>query len=370
MDIEEFKLERIQSLWENLVEFNLTESGIHPYTLRELLEPEEIEDLLDTRLGYGWTNGAVELREAIGRLYANAGRDNVLVTNGSAEANFLTIWSLLGAGDELVLMLPNYMQIWGLARALGVDVRPLYLREEAGWAPDLEELGRLITPKTKMISVCNPNNPTGALLTRQAMETIVGLADERGIYLHADEIYRGSELNGQEGPSFADLYERAIVTSGLSKSMALPGLRIGWMVGPQNVIANAWHRHDYTTITTAIASERVATIAVRPERRAAILKRSREMLNHNLAMLEAWLAEHPGVFSLVPPQAGGMAFIRYTFGMNSTEFATRLRDEKSVFVIAGDCFGLDGYIRIGIGAESDYLRAGLRRIGDFVATLR
>ncbi|MEM7585437.1 MAG: aminotransferase class I/II-fold pyridoxal phosphate-dependent enzyme, partial [Acidobacteriota bacterium] len=148
MHIETFELERLQSLWENLVELNLTESGIHPYTLRELLDADEIEALLDVRLGYGWTNGEPDLRSAIAAYYPGATQDNVLVTNGSAEANFLAMWSLLEPGDEIVLMLPNYMQIWGLARSLGVEVKPFRLRESQGWTPDLDEIRGLVSSKT------------------------------------------------------------------------------------------------------------------------------------------------------------------------------------------------------------------------------
>jgi len=181
MKIENFELERTQSLYENAVKYNLTESGIHPFTLEELLDKEEIEDLLSLRLGYGQTNGSLELREAISRLYPGADMDNILVTNGSAEANFINIWCNLDAGDELLLMVPNYMQMWGIARAFGVTVKPFHLREELNWNPDLDELKSLITPRTKMIAVCNPNNPTGAVMSDEAMEEI-----PNGAQLHAD----------------------------------------------------------------------------------------------------------------------------------------------------------------------------------------
>lgn len=362
MKLETFELERIQSLWENLVEYNLTESGIHPYTLRELLPAQELERLLDTRIGYGQTNGSIELREAICKLYPGSDIDNVLVTNGSAEANFIAVWSLLEPGDELVLMLPNYMQIWGIARCFGAVVKPFHLREELSWAPDLDELERQITPRTKMIAVCNPNNPTGAVLNPDEMNKIAALAENANAWLYADEIYRGAELDGVETESFCGLYDKVIVAGGLSKAYALPGLRIGWLVGPKQFIADAWSYHDYTTIATGALSQQIATLALQPELRQKIFRRNRGILNENLGVLSDWVAKHADIFSFVPPRAAGIAFIRYHMDINSTAFSNKLREEKGVFIIAGDCFGMDRYLRIGIGSEREYLQAGLALI--------
>jgi aspartate/methionine/tyrosine aminotransferase len=139
MKIPIFELERVQSIYENTVEFNLTESGFHPLTLSELLTPEQIEELTGIVLGYGQTNGSIPLRERIAALYQGQNVDNVLVTNGSAEANFVACHSLLEAGDEVVMMVPNYMQIWGIVEEMGAVPRAFHLREEYNWAPNLDE---------------------------------------------------------------------------------------------------------------------------------------------------------------------------------------------------------------------------------------
>ena len=230
MKIETFELERVQSLWENLVEINLTESGIHPYTLEELLDPGEIAELSRVRLGYGQTNGSIEFRGAISALYDGADIDNILVTNGSAEANFVASWSLLEAGDEMVMMLPNYMQLWGIAASFGVDVRPFHLRLEHRWVPDLDELRAAVSPNTKMIAVCNPNNPTGAVLDSAAMQEIVRVAAEVDAWLYCDEVYKGTELDGNEALSqFAETLEHVCVDTveqgDMTKDLAL-------LVGP------------------------------------------------------------------------------------------------------------------------------------------
>ncbi|MGB2764873.1 MAG: aminotransferase class I/II-fold pyridoxal phosphate-dependent enzyme [Candidatus Aminicenantaceae bacterium] len=359
MKIEIFELERTQSQWENRVKYNLTESGIHPYSLNEILDKEEIKDLLSLRLGYGQTNGSIELREAISRLYPGTDLDNVLVTNGSAEANFITIWTNLEPGDELILMLPNYMQIWGIARSFGVTVKPFYLREDLNWGPDLDELKSLISPRTKMIAVCNPNNPTGAVLSKEEMKEIVHIAMEAGAWIYSDEVYCGAELNGEETPSFFGLYDKVIVCHGLSKAYALPGLRLGWLVGPKETIEKSWASHDYTSIASGILSNHVAALVLQPERRKKVLNRNRKILKKNLVALEKWIDKHKTLFNLIPPKAGGIAFPRYSLEINSTELATKLMKEKSVFIVAGDLFGMDHYLRIGIGSEKNYFLAGL-----------
>lgn len=367
MELEQFELERIQSLHENEVTFNLTESGIHPLTIREFLDPEEIGVLADLRLGYGYTNGTPEARAAIARLYPGASAENVLVTNGSAEANFVSILSFLSAGDELIVMQPNYQQIWGLARSLGMRVIPFPLDPARGWRPDLAALRRQANARTRMIAVCNPDNPTGAVLTPEEMAEIAKIAVGCGAWLHADEVYRGAEMEGPETPSFYGRGERVLVAGGLSKAYALPGLRFGWLAGPADAIARAWAARDYTTIAAGSLSNHLAVLALIPGRRERILERNRAYLRRNLAIISEWVAGHGDLFTFTPPRAGGFAWLRHRLPLSSREFCEQLRLQKSVFVIAGECFGMEGYLRIGLGSESDYLRQGLRLIDEFIA---
>lgn len=369
MKFETFELERIQSLYENTVEYNLTESGIHPFTPRELLSDTEIETMLNLRLGYGQTNGAPELREAISQHYTGATIDNILVTNGSAESNFTFAWSNIQAGDEVVVMLPNYMQIWGIAQYLGADVKPFYLKEDLNWAPDLDELKKLVTPRTKMICLCNPNNPTGAVLDANAMDAVIEIAKKNDALLHVDEIYRGAEYEGDETPTFYGKYDKAIVTMSLSKSYSLPGLRMGWLVGPAELMEKGWAYHDYTSIATNIVSQYVATLIMQPDRREKLLSRGRKMLRENLDAFQNWVDTHSELFHFIPPTAGGITFMRYNMPINSTELSDKLRLEKSVFIIPGDCFGMDHYLRIGIGGEKEELLAGLDLIDETLKEL-
>jgi len=357
-----FELERVQSIYENTVEFNLTESGFHPYTLKELLSPDQLEELEETVLGYGQTNGSIEVRTRIADLYPEQTPDNVLVTNGSSEANYVACHTLLEPGDEIVVMIPNYMQIWGIAEELGAKPIAFHLREENNWAPDLDELRSVVGDRTKMIAVCNPNNPTGYTLTTDEMREIVAIAESVGAWVYADEVYRGAELDGVELTSFRGMADRVMVAGGLSKAYALPGLRLGWLVGPEETVGTSWAYHDYTSITAGILSHRVATIALSPEVRPKILNRNRSMLRANLELVQDWVDGFGDMIRFVPPKAGGMAFMRYGFDINSTDLATWLRTDHSVFVLAGDCYGMDQFFRIGVGAEAEYLRTGLARV--------
>ena len=192
-EFQPFVMERMMSKWENVVDVNLSESGVHPMTLRELVElgDHDLGSVGDVLINYPQANGTVELRETIAALYPGATPENVLVTVGAAEANFLTMKTLLQPGDEAVIMLPNYMQVSGIARNHRIQVRECHLSEELGWAPDLAGLEAAATPKTRLIAVCNPNNPTGRIMTDPEMDAVVAVAERTGAWLLADEVYRG-----------------------------------------------------------------------------------------------------------------------------------------------------------------------------------
>ena len=366
-----FDMERMMSKWENVVEYNLSESGVHPVTVRGLVgDPTLVEELLDTELNYPQANGSVELREHIAALYPGATPDNVLVTVGCAEANFITLQTLLGPGDEMVMMLPNYMQIWGIGHNYGFRVRAFHLKEERGWAADLDELNKVVTERTKLIAVCNPNNPTGYTLTPEEMDAIVAATERVGAWLLADEVYRGAErLTDTETPSFWGRYDRVLAMNSLSKAYGLPGLRIGWVVGPADIVDEIWARHEYTTISATMLANKLAALALSPQVRPRLIQRTRDYIRRGFPILDGWLESHEGTFSVVPPQAAAIAFARYRLNVNSTEFVEQLMREKSVLIVPGDHFGLDHHLRISFGLPPDYLRAGLGRIHQSIVEL-
>jgi aspartate/methionine/tyrosine aminotransferase len=375
MRIEQFAMERMQSTWENRVEINLSESGVHPMRVEDLCETEALRaQLLRQELVYTQSNGTRELRQLVASMYPGAGEDHVEVTNGGSEANYVSVWHLVEPGDEIVIMVPNYMQTWGLARGFGGLVKPWPLREvrdEAGirWTVDLDELATLVGPKTKLILLCNPNNPTGARLTDADLDGVCAVAARHGAWVLADEIYRGAELDGQETPSIWGRYDRAIVTSGLSKAYGLPGLRIGWIVAPPALIAGLWSYHDYTTIAPGAMSDLLARVALDPPRRARILERTRGILRANYPVVHNWLQSYGGQFRHAAPDAGAIVYVAYDHPINSTELIVRLRDTHSVLIVPGDHFHMDGYFRLGFGSDTEYLKEGLRRVNLLLESL-
>lgn len=364
---EPFEMERMQSTWEHRVAYNLSESGVHPLTLSELVEPGTLGD---TVLGYPQTNGSDELRERVSELHPGAGPRNVVVTNGTAEANFLSILNLVEPGDAVVVMSPNYMQIRGLARSLGARVVPLPLIEKERWAPDLDALARAVTDKTRLIAVCNPNNPTGSVLSEGDSREICRLAERVGAWVLSDEVYRGAELGEDLTPTLWGSTDRLLVTGGLSKAYGLPGLRIGWVVGPPEKVQELWSAKDYTTISPGALSQRLACVALEPARRRRILERTRSILRERLPLLERWTKDQDGIFSMTTPRAGAIALLRYTLKINSTEMITRLREEKSVLIVPGDHFNIDHTVRIGFGGQADILSRGLELFSELLAGLR
>jgi aspartate/methionine/tyrosine aminotransferase len=366
-----FEMERWQSTWENSVDYNLSESGVQPIPLRELLRDEAAtERFLDHPLAYSQGNGTPELRSKIADLYRGATPDHVLVTTGSSEANLLAMWHLVEPGDEIVVMLPNYMENWGLVQAFGGTVKPLRLREDRKWQFDPDELSSLVTRKTKAIAICDPNNPTGAVMGEAQRKSVLDAARDTGAWLLSDEVYLGAEREGPRTESVWGEYERTLIVNGLSKAYALPGLRIGWIVGPPETVATLWGYHDYTTLAPTYLSDRLAQIALAPKRREEILARTRSILQRNYPILADWIRDHGSLFSYIPPTAGAICFLRYALRINSSDLAWRLLKEKSTLIVPGDHFGMDGYIRIGMGDASAYLTRGLERIDALLRELR
>jgi aspartate/methionine/tyrosine aminotransferase len=369
MQIEAFELERWQSVWENRIELNIAESGVDPLSVRELVEnAADVEQLLDVRLGYPQTNGSEELRARIAALYPNASASNVLLTCGGAEANYVSAWALVEPGDEVVFMQPNYMQVAGLAKGFGASVKPWWLREELNWAPDTDELTKLVTAQTKLISVCNPSNPTGAVLSEAAMDAICAAAGNVGAWVLADEVYRGAEFDGKTTPSFWGRYERALCTAGLSKAYGLPGLRTGWVVAPEEMTEKLWGYHDYTSIGPTMLTDRIASIALEPRRHARLLERTRRILRENYPAVRDWLRKHEDIFSHVAPKAGAIAWVGLRRKWDSGQVAEELRAKKGVLIVPGEQFAMPGYIRIGFGEYRDKLCKALGRFDEWIET--
>jgi aspartate/methionine/tyrosine aminotransferase len=375
MKIDTFQMERTQCLYENQVRYNISESGVTPVAVEELLGTAETRNaLLSERLGYPPAGGSDALRENIAELYG-ATSANIRVTNGSSEANFMQFWGLLERGDRAAIMLPNYLQTWGLARHFvgqADEYRLVIQNDGAGkrWALDIDSLHHAARRQTKIILVTNPNNPTGSTLSESEVNEIIRTAGKVGAWIVADEVYRGAELSGQMTPSFYGKYERVLVTSGLSKAFGLPGLRIGWIAGPPKVVAKLESYHDYLTLTPTMLSERLACIALQRENRETLLQRTRDIMRQQLPVVETWVRNNETTIDCILPRAGAIALLSYRPTISSLNLFERLRKEKSVLITPGAHFGLKGrYFRIGYGGDVRKLEAGLEIISTFLKSI-
>jgi len=366
-----FEQECWQREYENVVEYNLSESSVHPLSARELLGSQKaFADLLDIPLGYAQGDGTPELRTAIAATYGKLTPENVLVTTGSSEANFAAAWHLFEKGDEIVIMTPNYAQMWGLAETWGLRIKPLWLKEDLKWQFDPEDLKKLVTRKTKIVQVCNPDNPTGAVMAAEQRKALLDAVKDSGAWLLSDEIYLGAERVGPTTESLWGFHDKTLIVNGLSKAYGLAGLRTGWLVGTPDTIADIKLYRDYTTLAPSTLSDRMSQIALRPGRREKILERTRGIIRENYPRVREWLEAHGGMFAHVPPTAGAICYVRYNMKMNSMDLAQRLRKEKSVLVVPGDHFSMDGYMRIGTGMQTDRLLHGLERVDELLRDIK
>jgi len=373
MSIERFEMERYQSRYWHLVDYDLSESGVLPMTIRELLGPAADADafISGMSLGYPLSEGSHETRANIADWYPDATAENVTVMNGGSEANFLTLWSLLSSGDRLAFMIPNYLQGYGLGRHFGRNTDTFRLRLRDGrWALDVDGLNAAVGKKTRAIMVCNPNNPAGSVLSEDEMDAVVAAADRVGAWIVADEIYRGAELRTDvASPTFYGRYDKVVVTSGLSKAFAMPGLRLGWVVAPPKMIRRIWNHHDYTTLAPSMVSDRLAALAMLPEVRESILARTRTIIRANYPVLDAWLRTHEGLFTWVPPVAGAIQYVDYDLPIRSSALTERFREDRSVLLVPGEHFGLKRGLRFGFGFDIEYTLKGLSLVDEVLAEL-
>jgi aspartate/methionine/tyrosine aminotransferase len=370
--IDLFEMERMQSLYWHQVDYDLSESGVLPMSLAEMLESTELGDpstFVQTRLGYPLSEGSQLTRERIAEWYPGATPANVTLVNGGSEANFLTLFTLLSRGDRLAFEVPNYMEGRGLGRFFGAGTDTFRLRLRDGrWALDLEELDRIVGKRTKVVMVCNPNNPTGAVMTEAEMDAVVQVAQRRNAWIVADEIYRGAELAGDAvSPTFWGRYDKVVITSGLSKAFGMPGLRVGWAVGPERFVRSFWERHDYTTLTPGMLSDILCGAAMEPTKRGQILDRTRGIIRAQLPRLEGWIHTHDDIFTYARPVAGAISYVKYDLPVKSTKLADRIRREQSVLLVPGDVFGLGKGLRLGFGYDIEHTLKGLARVDEILS---
>lgn len=353
----DFRLETYFSRWEFTARHHMTASDVQTMTLGELLALADDQDRAafeNLSLGYTETYGDPRLREVISETYQRAGAADIICFAGAQEAIYLAMNVLLDAGDHAVVVTPNYQSAETVPLAL-CEVTGVALAPDRDWALDLDQIKAAIRPSTRVVSVNFPNNPTGKVIDAADFTELARMCDEHGIHLFSDEVYRGLERDpARTLPQAADLSERALSLNVMSKSLGLPGLRIGWIACRDRALLSRLERaKHYTTICNSAPSEVLARIALKA--RAEILDRNRALIARNLPLFDAFFAEFADVFDWRPPDGGCVAYPRYRGPEGVEEFCARLVEEAGVLLLPAGIYRSDltptpaDRFRIGVG---------------------
>jgi aspartate/methionine/tyrosine aminotransferase len=368
--IETFLLERWMSRHETHVKYDIAESGILPLSTDDLLafvpddeRPAVLARLLALPLGYTEARGTEALRRQLAATYTRGDADHILVTTGAIEANYLLFNELLEAGDHVIAPYPAYQQLYSVPRAIGCDVSRWVVGPETGYRYDVDALERLLTGRTKLIVVNTPHNPTGAMLSPADARRVYALAESVGATVLGDEAYRWLDVpNGEPfAPPMFDLGPRGVSVGTLSKPFGLPGLRIGWIAGPADLVRRCWGMRDYITLSPGKLNDALAQVALTCRDR--IVARNREIIADNIAETTRWIGERADVLSWTPPRGGLLALIHYALDITSLELADMLADQYSVMLAPGSAFGYEHHLRLGVGQRPDIFRTGLIETG-------
>ena len=374
MDIKTFKVERWMDDYETKCKYNLAETCIDSLTVREVVEmagldvAEYMSELADTRLTYSHIGGSPELLRGIAGLYSDViGPENVIPMHGAIGANHHILMTLIDPSDNMVSVMPTYQQHYSIPESIGAEVRILNLNLENHFLPDIEKLKELVDENTKMITMNSPNNPSGSLIPKDVMEQVIEVARSVGAYVLCDEVYRGISEDGSYMFSVADLYEKGISVGSMSKCWSMAGVRLGWIVTrDMDLIHRCHERRDYDTISCAVIDDKLAALAL--ANKDKIIERNRAILNTNRQILDDWVNATPEVY-YQRPVAGTTALVYYKKDMPSRELCDRLIKETGVLFTPGECFEMEGSVRIGYAFDSKVLQEGLDLFADFLKTI-
>lgn len=354
MRLAPFKLERYFAQYEFSAPYLLCSSDCESMRLDELLalEPDARERFDSLWLGYTESLGDPQLRQAIATLYDHARADQVLVHAGAEEAIFNFMNVTLAPGDHVVVHAPYYQSLGAVADGIGAVVSEWRGDPSRAWVLDLAELERLLTPRTRVVVVNFPHNPTGYLPTLEFARGLSTLSDRYGFVVFSDEVYRGLELDPSDRlPAFADLNKRAVSLGVMSKTYGLAGLRIGWLVTRDDVLLGELAAFkDYTTICNSAPSEFLATLALRNAER--IVERNLRIIRDNLDLLDGFFSGSTEHFDWHRPKAGSIAFPTLLQG-KVDDFCAEVVKEAGVLLLPGTLYG-EGYnsFRIGFGRKN------------------
>lgn len=371
MKIKPFAVEEWMNAWEVGAKYNIAETCVDSISMNDLFEltgedkTEFLNRLCARRLSYGDIEGLPEFRKGVCGLYKTLNIENIVPTHGASGANHHVFYSLISPGDRVVSIMPTYQQLYSIPESYGADVQILHLSKENNYLPDLEKLRRLVTPKTKMICINNPNNPTGALMSEQILREIVEIARSADAWILCDEVYRHLSQEDSWCPSIVDLYEKGISVSSMSKVFSLAGLRLGWIAThDMSVVKSCLSHRDYNLVSCGVFDEMLAAVALK--HRDKLLERSRKIVRENLQILGDWVGSEPHV-SYVKPKAGTTALVYYDLDISSYEFCEEMYKKTGAFVTPGDCFEVPHSMRIGYAYGKQDLIDGLKAISEYIA---
>lgn len=367
---------KIHSLFQYLLETtNQVPEAIVGFSLSTSPKLKDFIGDLDPELSLDWNQASFRGLPALrARVLAQAGLtdqchpDDVLITAGAAEANYLAIRQVLQAGDHMVTETPGWPQAVVLAKAIGAKITQVSRTEAEGWRLPLDRLEQAVTARTKLIFLSNPNNPTGQLMTAQDLAQVARIADTVGAWLIVDEVYAGLEWAGPRAPSIAGTYARGITTGSVSKALGLQGLRTGWMICKDpGMIMDALVLRENSSEIMNILGEVIAEIALRPERLLPALAKARAEATANLARLDQFVSKDTGL-AWVRPEAGLIGLARLPKGVASDDFARRLlADPYRTFLLPGSVYDQPHHIRLGVGGgEKVDLEKGLQRVAQLL----
>jgi capreomycidine synthase len=345
-------------------EIDISCSGVENFSFGEIrqlfnITPDELDHIVlrDSR-----TLGGPDLRNAIGNRWGNGKAERVMATNGSSEAIFLIMHSLLEPGDEVVVLDPSYQQLFSIAESIGCKLKHWRLRFENSFRPDLDEARRLIGPQMRMIVVNFPHNPTGASLTPAEQDELIELAAGAGAYLVWDAAFAELTYDGPVLPDPGERYDRSITLGTLSKAYGLPGLRVGWCLAAPEVLERFVRLRDYTTLALSPLVEYVATRAI--ENGDLLVQPRLAQARRNLELLVSWADRHREFVSMARPQGGVSVFMRVHGVADIEDFCRQLADEYSVLLVPGTSFGNPNHVRLGFGCSTTELTTALSRLSE------
>jgi len=355
MKIEPFELERYFAEHEFNAPYMLCGSDCESFSIAELLDLEEgaYESFTELRLGYTESKGNPNLRALIASLYEGLSGTDILVHSGAEEAIFNFMNVTLNPGDHIIVHAPYYQSLGAVARGIGARVPDWPADPANNWALDLDFVRRSMTEKTKVVVVNFPHNPTGCLADRKFLIELSRLSDNSGFIVLSDEVYRGLEYDRLDRlPSFADLNERGVAISVMSKAYGLAGLRIGWIATPNRALLESLASFkDYTTICNSAPSEFLASLALRHSR--TVIDWNLGIIARNLAYLDDFFSRHTDTLAWRRPDAGSVAFPAY-LGTSAAAFCDELRREAGVLLLPGSAYGrrYENFVRIGCGRKN------------------